>query len=70
MFSVLDLARIGEGEGAADALENSVALARHAEELGCSRVWYAEHHNMSTVASSSPAVLTIGAEDEALIMSS
>ncbi|MEK9939235.1 MAG: hypothetical protein VW552_10910, partial [Ilumatobacter sp.] len=30
---MLDLARIGEGEGAADALENSVALARHAEEL-------------------------------------
>ncbi len=57
VFSVLDLARIGEGENAADAFTNSVALARHAEDLGCSRVWYAEHHNMATVASSAPAVL-------------
>jgi len=57
LFSLLDLARIGPEETAADALANSVALARRAEELGCSRVWYAEHHNMSTVASSAPAVL-------------
>src|SRR5699024_540403 len=38
-------------------LENSVALAQRAEELGYRRVWYAEHHNMSTIASSATSVL-------------
>ncbi|MBN9612180.1 MAG: LLM class flavin-dependent oxidoreductase [Actinobacteria bacterium] len=39
------------------ALAHSVELARTAEAGGYSRVWYAEHHNMPTIASSSPAVL-------------
>ena len=32
-------------------------MAQLAEQCGYSRVWYAEHHNLPTVASSSPAVL-------------
>ncbi|WP_205698337.1 LLM class flavin-dependent oxidoreductase [Conexibacter sp. SYSU D00693] len=56
-LSILDLALIGEGESTADALHASVALARKAEELGYERVWYAEHHNMKTIASSATAVL-------------
>jgi luciferase family oxidoreductase group 1 len=56
-LSVLDLAPIAEGETAGQALAGSVRLARRAEELGCRRVWYAEHHNMSTIASSATAVL-------------
>ena len=56
-LSVLDLAPIVEGSHAADALRNSLALARHAEALGYRRYWVAEHHNMDGVASSATAVL-------------
>ncbi len=56
-LSILDLAIIGPGQTAADAFTNSVALAQRAEARGYQRVWYAEHHNMSVIASSAPAVL-------------
>ena len=56
-LSLIDLAFIGTGETASDALHGSVALARRAEACGYRRVWYAEHHNMSRIASSAPAVL-------------
>jgi alkanesulfonate monooxygenase SsuD/methylene tetrahydromethanopterin reductase-like flavin-dependent oxidoreductase (luciferase family) len=54
---VLDLALIGRNQTARDALANSVALAQRAEATGYRRVWYAEHHNMSTIASSATSVL-------------
>lgn len=57
-LSILDLAIIGRGETAADALTNSVALAQRAEARGYGRVWYAEHHNMASIASSATSVLT------------
>lgn len=38
-------------------MARSVDFAQKAESLGYSRVWYAEHHNMTSIASSSPAVL-------------
>jgi len=56
-LSILDLARIGPGQTARDSIAASVELARTAEEYGYRRVWYAEHHNMPTIASSAPAVL-------------
>jgi luciferase family oxidoreductase group 1 len=56
-LSILDLATIGQGETVREGLQNSVALAQRAEELGYRRVWYAEHHNMSTIASSATSVL-------------
>ena len=56
-LSILDLALIGAGQTAGDAFANSVALARRAEARGYRRVWYAEHHNMSVIASSAPSVL-------------
>lgn len=56
-LSVLDLATVGPNESIGDALHNSVALAQRAEELGYRRVWYAEHHNMSVIASSATSVL-------------
>ena len=56
-LSVLDLATVGEGSSPADALRNSVDLARPVERLGYRRYWVAEHHNMPGIASSSPAVL-------------
>ena len=56
-LSILDLAGIGRGQTARDSIAASVELARTAEEHGYQRVWYAEHHNMPTIASSAPAVL-------------
>jgi luciferase family oxidoreductase group 1 len=56
-LSVLDLAFIGKGETVRESLEGIVRLAQRAEQLGYRRVWYAEHHNTETIASSAPAVL-------------
>ncbi|MEU6788267.1 LLM class flavin-dependent oxidoreductase [Nonomuraea angiospora] len=56
-LSILDLAIIGEGETAADSFAASVALAQRAEDLGYRRIWYAEHHNMASIASSATSVL-------------
>ncbi|MBO0702054.1 MAG: LLM class flavin-dependent oxidoreductase [Candidatus Dormibacteraeota bacterium] len=56
-FSVLDLAPVAGGAGSADALRNSVELARVTERLGYHRYWVAEHHGMPGIAASSPAVL-------------
>jgi len=56
-LSILDLAPIVDGSNAATALRQSIALAQHAEALGYTRFWVAEHHNMEGVASSATAVL-------------
>jgi luciferase family oxidoreductase group 1 len=56
-LSVLDLAPVPSGSTTADALRNSLDLARRVEQLGYTRYWVAEHHNMPGIASSSPAVL-------------
>ncbi|MEQ1501781.1 MAG: LLM class flavin-dependent oxidoreductase [Myxococcota bacterium] len=56
-LSVLDLATIGEGSDATRAVRDTLAYARRAEELGFTRFWLAEHHNMPGIASSAPAVL-------------
>jgi luciferase family oxidoreductase group 1 len=56
-LSVLDLAPVPAGLTSADALRNSLDLARTAERLGYHRYWVAEHHNMPGIASSAPAVL-------------
>jgi luciferase family oxidoreductase group 1 len=55
--SVLDLATIVEGETPADAYKRSLALAQFAERLRYTRYWFAEHHNMESVASAATAVL-------------
>jgi luciferase family oxidoreductase group 1 len=56
-FSILDLAPIPEGASAADALANTLDLARQAEVWGYRRFWLAEHHNMPGIASAATAVL-------------
>ncbi|MGE0008050.1 MAG: LLM class flavin-dependent oxidoreductase [Parvibaculaceae bacterium] len=56
-FSALDLSPITEGATAADALRNTLDLARHAEAWGYKRYWLAEHHNMSGIASAATAVV-------------
>ncbi|MBD1395706.1 LLM class flavin-dependent oxidoreductase [Pontibacter sp. JH31] len=56
-LSVLDLVPIRTGKSIADSFEHSLALARHVEQLGYTRYWMAEHHNMPGIASSATAVL-------------
>jgi luciferase family oxidoreductase group 1 len=56
-LSVLDLAVVSSGATSADALANTTTLTRRADELGYTRFWVAEHHNMPMVASTTPAVL-------------
>jgi alkanesulfonate monooxygenase SsuD/methylene tetrahydromethanopterin reductase-like flavin-dependent oxidoreductase (luciferase family) len=56
-FSLLNLSLVPEGSITADALANTVALARAAEKVGYSRFWLAEHHNMPGVASAATAVV-------------
>ncbi len=56
-LSVLDLAPIVEGATPADALRNSLDLARHVERLGYRRFWLAEHHNAVGIASAATAVV-------------
>ncbi|MEO6124352.1 MAG: LLM class flavin-dependent oxidoreductase [Ilumatobacteraceae bacterium] len=56
-LSVLDLSVLVEGASSSVALQTTAALARKADELGYVRFWVAEHHNMPSVACTSPTVL-------------
>lgn len=56
-FSILDLARVTQGSDVAQSFKDCVFTAQAAERLGYNRVWYAEHHNMVSVASSATSVL-------------
>lgn len=57
-LSILDFAAIVYGDTSPrDAFNRSVALAQHAERLGYKRYWFAEHHNMESVASAATSVL-------------
>ena len=56
-LGVLDYAQTDEGENATTALHHTVLLAKHAEALGYTRFWMAEHHNVPAFASSSPEMV-------------
>jgi luciferase family oxidoreductase group 1 len=67
-LSILDLAPIARGETASSSIAASVALAQRAEQHGYERVWYAEHHNMPSIASSATSVLIahVGAQTSSI----
>ena len=56
-LSMLDLVPVREGRSVADALAVALQTAQHAERLGFTRYWLAEHHNMPGIASAATAVL-------------
>jgi luciferase family oxidoreductase group 1 len=56
-LSVLDLSVVTSGTKPAAALRNSIDLARHADALGFTRYWLAEHHNLASVASPAPDLM-------------
>ncbi len=56
-LSVLDLVPVRAGQTSAQAVAASLDLATRADALGYRRYWFAEHHNMPAVASTTPPVL-------------
>jgi luciferase family oxidoreductase group 1 len=64
LLSVLDQSPVPEGSTPAQALANSIDLAKHVERLGYHRYWMSEHHAMDLLACTAPEVLLarIGAE--------
>jgi luciferase family oxidoreductase group 1 len=56
-LSMLDLVAVREGMSVGEALAIALRTAQHAESLGFTRYWVAEHHNMSGIASSATAVV-------------
>src|SRR5271168_4369171 len=70
--SILDLAPIRRGETASDSFAASVVLAQRAEALGYQRIWYAEHHNIASIASSATSVLIahVGAQTRTIRLGS
>lgn len=57
VLSVLDLVPVRSGQTSSQAVAASLALAQRADDLGYRRYWFAEHHNMPAVASTTPPVL-------------
>ncbi|MBD1391532.1 LLM class flavin-dependent oxidoreductase [Mucilaginibacter glaciei] len=56
-YSVLDLATVTQGSTPGQSFKKSLDVAQQAEKLGYTRYWFAEHHNMISVASSAPPIL-------------
>lgn len=63
-LSVLDQSPVPAGSTPAQALQNSIELARKVDQLGYRRFWMSEHHAMDTLACTAPEILLarIGAE--------
>ncbi|QQX78091.1 MULTISPECIES: LLM class flavin-dependent oxidoreductase [Aequorivita] len=56
-FSILDLVPVMQGSTHKVAMENSLALAQHAEDFGYKRFWISEHHNAESLVSSATSLL-------------
>ncbi|WP_414055088.1 LLM class flavin-dependent oxidoreductase [Macrococcus equi] len=55
--SILNLAPVRKGDTNKDAIDQAIALAQYAEELGYNRYWIAEHHNTPSLVSSATTIL-------------
>lgn len=55
-WSILDQVPVSKGMTSTEALANSVKIAQLGDEMGYERMWLAEHHNTSSLASSAPEV--------------
>ncbi|MEU6225505.1 LLM class flavin-dependent oxidoreductase [Streptomyces sp. NPDC047042] len=56
-LSLVELSTVLPGGDRTQALKDSVDAAKQAEDLGYHRIWYAEHHDAASTASSAPEIL-------------
>lgn len=56
-ISILDLAKVSDGNTFADTYRQSKELAQHVEKLGYTRYWLAEHHNIEGIGSAATSIL-------------
>ncbi|MDM1041885.1 LLM class flavin-dependent oxidoreductase [Empedobacter falsenii] len=56
-YSVLDLAYVREGDTLNQTFKNTLDNAKFVDEIGYSRYWLSEHHNMQNVASAATSLL-------------
>ena len=56
-YSVLDLAYVREGDTLNQTFKNTLDNAKFVDEIGFSRYWLSEHHNMQNVASAATSLL-------------
>ena len=57
LYSILDLALVSQGNTLQETFNGVLKLAQHAESLGYTRYWLAEHHNSSNIGSSATSIL-------------
>ncbi len=62
-LGILDQSIVRKGSSARDAIEETIATVKLAEELGYSRFWISEHHNAPSIAGSTPEVLMVKLAD-------
>lgn len=60
-LSVLDLSPVSAGITPAQAIRDSVEVAKAAERLGYNRIWFAEHHSIGALAGTAPEILIAAA---------
>ena len=56
-LSILDVSPIISGSSSAQALRNTIDLAKFADQRGFTRFWMAEHHNSPGIASTTPDIM-------------
>ncbi len=62
-LGILDQSIVRQGSTASDAIKETIATVKLAEELGYSRFWISEHHNAASIAGSTPEVLMVKLAD-------
>jgi luciferase family oxidoreductase group 1 len=58
-LGILDQSVVHTGSSAKEAIEETIATAALAENLGYSRFWVSEHHNSTFIAGSAPEILIV-----------
>jgi len=56
-YSLLELSLVAQGKSFKETLNDSLDLAKAAEDLGYTRIWFAEHHNSDNIGSSATSLL-------------